>query len=95
MKYINSHRKDKFRQPVLGMSFEGLKEGQHIESYASVAKRTAESFHVKEKNNITGEWKRISEEFETEDKAIDFCSTLENDLHTRIYSDKDMHISGW
>jgi hypothetical protein len=94
MKHANNHRKDRFYQPILGMPFDGLKEGEHVESYASIAKRTAESYHVKA--FIDNEWKRVSEDYDTEDDAIDKSFELDKIYsRTRIYSDKDMLICGW
>jgi len=94
MKHINGHNKDKKYQPILGMPFEGLKEGQHIESSYSIACRTAESYHIKAK--INNEWIKISEDFISEDEATTESFKLDEIYNnTRIYSDKDMHISGW
>lgn len=94
MKHSNNHRKDKFYQPILGMPFDGLKEGEHIESYYSFAERTAESYHVRAK--IDNEWIQVSEVFLSEDDAIDKSRELDKIYnHTRIYSDKGMHVSGW
>lgn len=89
-----NNRRNKAFQPILGMPFEGLKEGEHIESYASTAKRTAESFHVRAK--INNEWIQISDNYITEDEATE--KSFELDViynNTRIYSDKGFKISGW
>ena len=97
MKHSNNHRKNKSYQPILGMPFEGLKEGQHIESYSSVAQRTAESYHVRTKNNLK-EFVRTSEDFKTEDDAIDWLreNLSKNDqLSSRIYTQAGMYVSGW
>jgi hypothetical protein len=98
MKHANNHRNDKFYQPILGMPFDGLKEGEHVESYASVANRTATGFNVRVRDDRYSEFKQISEDFKTEDEAVDFCKN--NDLDNkyawvRIYSTEGMHISGW
>jgi hypothetical protein len=96
MKHSNNHRKDKYYQPVLGMPFEGLKEGEHIESYQSIAERTAESYHVKAFNEINNTWERMSKDFLTESEAIDESFIFdEKGYRTRIYSDKDMRVAGW
>lgn len=98
MKHNKNHRKDKFFQPVLGMPFEGLKEGEHIESYYSVAMRTATGFNVRVRDDINEEFKQITEDFITENDAVRYC--IDNDLDNkykwvRIYSTEGMHISGW
>lgn len=73
-------------------------QGEHIESLASIAKRTAESCNVRVRNDINEDFIQISKEFQTEDEAIQYC--IDNDLDNkykwiRIYSDKGLHISGW
>jgi len=98
MKHVNNHRKDKYYQSIFGMPFEGLKEGEHIKSYHSVAVRTATGYNVRVRNNRFEEFIQITSEYKTEDKAIDFC--IDNDLdnkysQVRIYSTEGMHISGW
>ena len=95
MKRLNGHRHDKDFQPILSMPF---KENEHVESYHSIAERTAESYHVRVRNDIDEEFKIISNDFKTENEAVDFCR--ENDLDNiytwvRIYTDKGMHVSGW
>ena len=99
MKHSSNPRKNKCYQPVLGMPFEGLKEGEHIESYHSRAIRIATSYNIRVSDVYKGtEFKQISQEFKTEDEAIDFIR--ENDLESkhkyiRIYNNQDMHVSGW
>lgn len=95
MKRVNGHRHDRDYQPILAMPF---KNGEHVESYYSVAERTAESYHVRVRSSINEEFVKISDDFSTEDEAIEYCR--EKDLDNiypwvRIYSDKGMHISGW
>jgi len=91
MKHSSNPRKSKFYQPVLGMPF---KEGERVESTLSIGLRTAESFHVKA--DINNKWEQVSENFLTEDEAIDKSFELDKIYNrTRIYSDKNMHISGW
>jgi len=97
IKHSSNHCKDKQRQPVLGMPFEGLKEGQHIESYYSVAKRTAESYHVRVEND-NKEFIRVSPDFDTEDDAIDWLRenlNRDDQLFSRIYTQAEMYVSGW
>lgn len=92
MKHANNHRKDKYFQPIFGMPF---KEGEHVESSLKIGLRTAESFHVRAK--INDKWEQISENFPTEDEAIEKSFELDKIYNncTRIYSDKGIHISGW
>jgi hypothetical protein len=95
MKHINSHRKDRYYQPVLGMPF---KENERVESYKSIADRTATGFNVRVRNNINEDFTQITDEFKTEDEAIIYC--IKNDLDNkynwvRIYSTEGMKISGW
>lgn len=90
MKHVNSHKKDRFYQPIFGMPF---KEGEQVESYASIANRTAESYHVRAK--INDDWVQVSEDFKTEDNAIDESRELDQVYgYTRIYSDKGFRIAG-
>lgn len=98
MKHSNNHRKDRFCQPILGMPFEGLKESEHIESYQSIALRTATGYNVRLRNDKNDYFKQVSEEFKTEDEAVQFC--IDNDLdnkylQVRVYSTEGMHVSGW
>jgi hypothetical protein len=97
MKHSNNHRKDKFCQPILGIPFDGLKEGEHIESYHSIAQRTATGYNVRVYNKELREYIQISEELQTEDEAVNFINTLSeyDQLGSRIYSTEGMHISGW
>lgn len=95
MKRTNGHHHDKDYQPVLAMP---MREGERIESLASMAERTAETFNVRVRNNINEKFVQISEEFSTEDDAVQYCR--DNDLDNkykwvRIYTDKGLHISGW
>jgi hypothetical protein len=94
MKQVHNHRKDKFYQPVLGMPF---KEGEHVESYSSIAHRTATGYNVRVYDKEKRQYIQVSEEFKTEDKAIDFLRTLTeyDQLCARVYSTEGMHISGW
>jgi len=98
MKHSSNPRKNKCYQPVLGMPFEGLKEGEHIESYHSRAIRIATSYNVRVSETYKGEFEQISEEFKTEDDAIDYIR--ENDIeenykYVRIYNNEGMYVSGW
>lgn len=98
MKHCNNHRKDRYTQPILGMPFKGLKENEHIESYYSVAKRTATGFNVRVRNTINEKFTQITQEYKTEDEAVQYC--IDNNLDNkykwvRIYSTEGMHISGW
>jgi hypothetical protein len=97
MKHSNNHRKDKYFQPILGMTFEGLKEGEHIESYLSMAHRTSTGYNVRVYDKEKREYIQVSDEFKTEDEAVDFIKTLSeyDQLGSRIYSTEGMHISGW
>jgi hypothetical protein len=97
MKHANNHRKDRFFQPILGMPFNGLKEGEHIESHYSFAKRTATGYNVRVYDKEKREYVQASEEFLTEDEAVEFIKTLSeyDQLGSRIYSTEGMHISGW
>jgi len=97
MKHVNNHRKDKYRQPVLGMPFYDLKEGEHIESCSSVAQRTATGYNVRVYNKEERKYIQVSDEFKTEDEAIDIIETLSqyDQLGSRIYSTEGMHVSGW
>lgn len=97
MKHSNNHRKDRYTQPVLGMPFNDLKEGEHIESYHSFAKRTATGYNVQVYDKEKREYIQVSEEFNTEDEAVHFIKTLSeyDQLGSRIYSTEGMHISGW
>jgi len=96
MKHSNNPRKSKFYQPVLGMPF---KEGERVESRHSMAIRIATSFNVRVSEIYIGsEFKQVSQEFNTEDEAVDYIR--ENDLelkhkHVRIYNNEGMHVSGW
>ena len=96
MKHSSNPRKSKFYQPVLGMPF---KEGERVESRHSMAIRTATSFNVRVSDVYIGsEFKQVSQEFKTEDEAVDYIR--ENDLeskhkHVRIYNNEGMHVSGW
>jgi len=73
MFHCKSHKKNKCHQPILGMPFEGLKEGQHIESYHSRAIRIATSYNIRVSDVYKGaEFKQISQEFKTEAEAIDY-----------------------
>jgi predicted lipase len=94
MKHSRNHKKDKFYQPILGMPF---KENEHVESYHSITQRTATGYNVRVYDNIKREYIQVSEEFETEDKAVDFIDNLSDfdKLGSRIYSTEGMHISGW
>lgn len=94
MKHSLSHRKDKFYQPILGMPF---KECEHVESYHSVALRTATGYNVRVYDKEKREYVQVSGEFVTEDQAVDFVDTLPEyvQLGARIYSTEGMHISGW
>lgn len=98
MKHINGHRKDRFFQPIFGMPFNGLKEGEHIESYSSMAKRTATGYNVRVSDNIHDEFIQITEEFKTENEAVIYID--DNKLHdiyklVRVYSTEGMKICGW
>lgn len=97
MKHANSHKKDKNYQPILGMPFDGLKEGEHLESYHHFAKRTATGYNVRVYNKESREYIQVSEEFITEDEAVNFIDTLSDydKLGSRIYSTEGLHISGW
>ena len=73
-------------------------QGEHIESLNSIAERTAKSFNVRVRNDISEDFIQISKEFPTEDDAVQYC--IDNDLDNkykwvRIYTDKGLHISGW
>lgn len=94
MKHNSNHRKDKFCQPILGMPF---KVGEHVESYHSVAQRTATGYNVRVYDKKKREYVQASEEFNTEDQAVDFINKLPkyDKLGARIYSTEGMHISGW
>jgi len=98
MKHSNNHRNDRFRQPILGMPFDDLKEGQHIESGFSIASRTATGYNVRVRDSRDEDFEQVSKEFNTEDDAVIFLR--ENDLdnkhlQVRIYSTEGMHVSGW
>jgi len=101
MSYVKAmkrnNKRNKATQPVLGMPFDGLKEGQHIESYSSIAHRTATGYNVRVYDKVKREYIQISEEFKTESEAINFTKTLskEDEFMSRIYSTEGMHISGW
>jgi len=92
-------RRNKAIQPCLSMPFDGLPEGKHIESYTSKANRTATGYNVRVKEDNGGDFQQVSEEFKTEDEAIDYInnnSCLEQQYkYVRIYSTEGMHISGW
>lgn len=94
MKHSCSHRKDKFYQPILGMPFE---ECEHVESYHSIALRTATGYNVRVYDKEKREYVQVSGEFITEDQAVDFIDTLSeyDQLGARVYSTEGMHISGW
>ena len=94
MKHSHHHRKDKFYQPILGMPF---KENEHVESYHSVALRTATGYNVRLYDKEKREYIQVSEEFFTEDEAVSYIDTLSDNekLMSRIYSTEGMHISGW
>lgn len=94
MKHSKNHRKDRFYQPILGMPFEGLKEGDHVESQLHIGLRTAESYHIRIK--IDNVWIKISKDYLTEDEAtIEAIELDKKYCNTRVYSDKGIHISGW
>lgn len=97
MKQSNNHRKDRFYQPILGMDFSDLKEGEHIESYHSFAKRTATGYNVRVYDKEKRKYIQVSNEFATEDEAVNFLDTLipYDKLGSRIYSTEGLHISGW
>lgn len=97
MKHANNHKKDKFKQPILGMSFNDLKECEHIESFHSFAKRTATGYNVRVYDKEKREYIQVSDEFNTENEAIYFLDTLTpyDKLGSRIYSTEGLHISGW
>jgi len=105
MSYIKAmkfnKRRNKAIQPCLGMPFERLAEGTHIESGISKAKRTATGYNVRVSNTLgqdKNEFQQVSDEFLTEDEAIDFIdnSHIEQQYkHIRIYSTEGMHVSGW
>lgn len=95
MKRVKGHRHDKDYQPIFGMHFE---ENEHVESHTSIAERTAESYHIRVRNSVNEKFIKISEDFPTEDDAIQYC--IDNDLDNkylwvRIYTDKGLHLSGW
>ncbi len=97
MKHCNNHRKDRFYQPIFGMDFSNLKEGEHVESYHACAARTATGYNVRVYDKEKREYIQVSEEFKTEDEAVYFIDTLSeyDQLGSRIYSTEGMHISGW
>lgn len=97
MKHINGHRKDIFTQPIFGMDFSDLKEGEHIESYHHLAARTATGYNVRVYDKEKREYIQVSDEFITEDEAVRFIDTLSeyDRLGSRIYSTEGMHVSGW
>lgn len=71
---------------------------KHIESGISIAQRTAKSFNVRVRNDINDKFVQISEEFPTEDDAVQYCrdNNLDNKYKwVRIYTDKGLKISGW
>lgn len=93
MKRTNGHNHDKDYQPMLFAM-----EGEHIESLKSIAERTAKSFNIRVRNDISEDFIQISKEYPTEDDAVQYC--IDNDLDNkykwvRIYTDKGLHISGW
>ena len=93
MKRTHGHNHDRDYQPILFAV-----SGEHIESEFSIAQRTAKSFNVRVRNDINDEFVQISEEFPTEDDAVQYC--IDNDLDNkykcvRIYTDKGLQISGW
>lgn len=93
MRRTNGHRHDNDLQPMLFAM-----EGKNIESGASLAERTAESFNIRVRNSINEKFVQIADGFSTEDDAIQYC--IDNDLDSkycwvRIYSDKGLHVSGW
>lgn len=95
MKRANGHRHDKDYQPVLGMP---LRENEHVESCVSIAKRTAESFLIRVRSSINEKFRKVSDDFQTEDDAVQYCmdNNLDNKyLWVRIYTDKGLHVSGW
>ena len=94
MKHSCNHKKDKFYQPILGMPFKG---GEHVESYHSLAIRTATGYNVRVYDEEKREYTQVSEEFSTEDEAVDYIYRLSeyDQMMSRIYSTEGMHISGW
>jgi hypothetical protein len=95
MKRTNGHRHDKDYQPIFGMPF---KEGEKVESYASVAERTATGYNVRVYDKDKREYIQVSEEFNTEDEAVEFINSKlskYDQLGSRIYSTEGMKISGW
>lgn len=94
MRRTNGHRHDKDYQPILT----AFSQEHNVESLKSMAERTAESYHVRVRNTINDEFLKISDDFETEDDAVQYC--IDNDLDNkykwvRIYTDKGLHLSGW
>lgn len=77
MKHWRNHRKDRHCQQC------GFSLGESEESYASVAGRTAESYHVRDME--TGE--KLSRDFEDADDAVDFLRTIK-DKRCGIFTDK-------
>ena len=61
LKRTNGHNHDKDYQPMLFAM-----EGEHIESLNSIAERTAKSFNVRVRNDISEDFIQISKEFPTE-----------------------------
>jgi len=79
MKHWKNHRKDGSYQQC-GFSF-----GERVESYGSVAERTAESYHVRDL--ITGEI--LSGDFHDTDDAVEFARNIK-DRRCGIFTDKGM-----
>lgn len=95
MERAKGHRHDKDYQPVLVVPF---KENEHVESLASIAERTAKSYHVRVRNSVNEKFIKISEDFPTEDDAVQYCTDNDLDnkyLWVRIYTDKGLYLSGW
>ena len=93
MKRTNGHRHDNDCQPILFAM-----DGKNIESMTSLAERTALLFNVRVRNSTNEDFIQISEDFLSEDEAVQYCR--DNDLENkykwvRIYTDKGLHISGW
>ena len=70
MKHSQNHKKDRFYQPIFGMDFSNLKENEHIESYHSMAVRTATGYNVRVYDKELREYIQVSKDFNTEDKQL-------------------------